>query len=57
MSDVRECDDYEYDLVHDELQVPGQPSGGDDPAPAGVDLATGELGGDYGYDMAHDDMR
>jgi len=47
-----ECDDYEYDLVHDEIELPGarqpEPRG-----PVSVDVPSDDVG-DYGYDLAHD---
>jgi hypothetical protein len=48
-----ECDDYEYDLAHDEPQLPGARRP-EDERPVRVDVPADEASGDYGYDMAHD---
>jgi hypothetical protein len=49
-----ECDDYEYDLVHDELGMPAQDHDERDASLVSVELETDESSGDYGYDLAHD---
>jgi hypothetical protein len=48
------CDDYEYDLVHDDLPMPGERPAIGGQRLAEVDVRADEGGGDYGYDLAHD---
>jgi hypothetical protein len=48
-----ECDDYEYDLAHDEPQLPGARRPADE-RPVRVDVPADDGSGDYGYDLAHD---
>jgi hypothetical protein len=46
-----EGDDYEYDLAHDEAQVPDARRPVREPVRVEVPA---DASGDYGYDLAHD---